>query len=173
MTSSHPIGTPATDPEPLATVPPRTLPHVDGMVMNAPLPSEVHDPGPFFHGTKADLHPGDLLGSGRASNYGERRQASFVYLTATLDAATWGAELAEGQGPGRIYRVEPTGPLENDPNLTDTRFPGNPTRSYRSRLPLRVVGEVLDWEGHSPEALQAMRDHLEQLKEQGIEAIDD
>ena len=130
-------------------------------------------PGPFYHGTKADLKPGDVLEPGYSSNFGERRNANYVYLTATLDAATWGAELAEGEGPGRIYRVEPTGPLEDDPNLTDKRFPGNPTRSYRTREPLRVVGEVLDWEGHSPEVLQDMRDHLEKLKRLGIEAIND
>jgi hypothetical protein len=136
-------------------------------------PPEVHDDGPFFHGTKADLQAGDLLEPGRSSNYGARRTASFVYLTGTLDAATWGAELAAGDGPGRIYRVEPTGPLENDPNLTDTRFPGNPTRSYRTRHPLRVVDEVVDWEGHAPEVLQEMRDHLEKLERLGIEAIDE
>ncbi|HEY5482460.1 MAG TPA: NAD(+)--rifampin ADP-ribosyltransferase [Propionibacteriaceae bacterium] len=140
---------------------------------NEPTPSEVHDSGPFYHGTKADLRPGSVLEPGRSSNYGERRTANYVYLTATLDAATWGAELAVGEGRGRIFRVEPTGPLENDPNLTDTRFPGNPTRSYRTRQPLRVVGEVVDWEGHSPEALQEMRDHLEKLKQLGIEAIND
>lgn len=136
-------------------------------------PSGVLDTGPFFHGTKAHLEAGDLLEPGRASNFGGRKQASFVYLTATLDAATWGAELAAGEGPGRIYRVEPTGPFEDDPNLTDTRFPGNPTRSYRTRMPLRVVGEVRDWQGHSPEVLQAMRDHLAELERQGVEAIDD
>ncbi|MEM5768429.1 MAG: NAD(+)--rifampin ADP-ribosyltransferase, partial [Bacillota bacterium] len=95
------------------------------------------------------------------------------YLTATLDAATWGAELAVGDEPGRIYRVEPTGPIEDDPNLTDKRFAGNPTRSYRTQHSLRVVGEVMDWEGHSPEALQHMRDHLDELKRLGIEAIND
>lgn len=131
------------------------------------------DPGPFFHGNKSDLSPGDLLSPGYSSNYGERATANFIYLTATLDAATWGAELAVGDGPGRIYRVEPTGPFEDDPNLTDKRFPGNPTRSYRTRQPLRVVEEVLDWEGHSPEVLQHMLDHLAELKRQGIEAIND
>jgi rifampin ADP-ribosylating transferase len=131
------------------------------------------DLGPFFHGTRADLHPGDLLHPGRRSNYGSRKTASFLYLTATLDAATWGAELATGDGPGRIYRVEPTGPFEDDPNLTDQRFPGNPTRSYRTRQPLRVISEVLDWEGHPPEVLQAMRDHLAELERQGIEAINE
>jgi hypothetical protein len=140
---------------------------------NEPMPSGSQDSGPFFHGTKADLKPGDVLEPGYSSNFGERRKANFVYLTATLDAATWGAELAEGEGPGRIYRVEPTGPLEDDPNLTDKRFPGNPTRSYRTREPLRVVGEILGWEPHSPEVLQDMRDHLEKLKRLGIEAIND
>ncbi len=133
----------------------------------------VEDPGPFFHGTRADLAPGDLLRAGFSSNYGERKRANFLYLTATLDAAIWGAELAVGDGPGRIYRIEPTGPIENDPNLTDKRFPGNPTRSYRTRDPLRVVGEVEDWEGHPPEVLQHMRDHLAELERQGIEAINE
>ena len=137
------------------------------------MPYGPDDPGPFFHGTKADLHPGDLLGAGYNSNFGERRVANYVYLTATLDAATWGAELALGEGAGRIYRVEPTGPFENDPNLTDQRFPGNPTRSYRTQQPLRVVDEVMDWEGHTEEALRAMRDHLEEAKRLGIEAIND
>jgi len=94
-------------------------------------------------------------------------------MTATLDAAAWGAELALGDGTGRVYIVEPTGDFENDPNLTDKKFPGNPTRSYRTRQPLRVVGEVLDWVGHTPAQLLAMREHLEELKRQGIEAIND
>ena len=131
------------------------------------------DPGPFFHGTKADLRPGDLLAAGYSSNYGERKTANFIYLTATLDAAIWGAELAVGDGLGRIYQVEPTGPFENDPNLTDKRFPGNPTRSYRTRQPLRVVDEIRDWQGHPPEVLRAMLDHLAELKRQGIEAINE
>lgn len=126
----------------------------------------------YYHGTRADLKPGDLIGAGYSSNYGARKQASWVYLTATLDAAIWGAELAAGDGPGRIYIVAPTGETVDDPNLTDKKFPGNPTRSYRSRAPLRVVGEVTDWEGHPPEQLKAMKAHLERLKEQGIEAID-
>jgi rifampin ADP-ribosylating transferase len=127
----------------------------------------------YFHGTKAALKPGDLIEAGRRSNYGTRKPAAYVYLTATLDAATWGAELAVGEGPGRIYVVEPTGPLEDDPNLTNKKFPGNPTRSYRTRHPLRITGEVTDWKGHPPEQLQAMKDHLERLKEQGIEAVED
>jgi hypothetical protein len=127
----------------------------------------------FYHGTKADLKPGDLIAPGYNSNYGQRKNAAFVYLTATLDAATWGAELAFGEGPGRIYVVEPTGPIEDDPNLTDKKFPGNPTKSYRSRDPLRVTGEVADWQGHTPEQLKAMKDHLERLKALGVEAIED
>lgn len=126
----------------------------------------------LYHGTKADLKPGDLIEPGCTSNYAERK-AAYVYLTATLNAATWGAELASGEGPGRIYVVEPTGPIEDDPNLTDKRFPGNPTKSYRSRDPLRVTGEVTDWQGHSPEELKAMKDHLERLKRLGVEAIED
>jgi hypothetical protein len=125
----------------------------------------------FYHGTKADLKPGDLIEPGY--NYGERKKAAYVYLTATLDAATWGAELAVGEGPGRIYVVEPTGPIEDDPNLTDKRSPGNPTKSYRSRSPLRVTGEVTDWRGHSPEELKAMKDGLERLRQLGVEAIED
>ncbi|GAA4470419.1 NAD(+)--rifampin ADP-ribosyltransferase [Nibrella saemangeumensis] len=128
---------------------------------------------PFYHGTKANLKPGDLIGPGFRSNYGIRKQAAYVYLTATLDAAVWGAELALGEGRGRIYIVEPTGPIEDDPNLTDKKYPGNPTKSYRTRDPLRVTGEVTDWQGHTPEQLRAMQDHLERLKELGIEAIED
>ncbi len=127
----------------------------------------------YYHGTRADLRPGDLIGPGYRSNYGTRRQANFIYFTATLDAATWGAELAVGDGPGRIYVVEPTGPMMDDPNLTDKKFPGNPTKSYRSREPLRVTGEVTEWQGHAPEVLQAMKDNIARLKAQGIEAIDD
>ena len=142
-------------------------------MQNEPVWSGAPDSGPFFHGTRADLVTGDLLDPGYSSNFGERRKANFVYLTATLDAATWGAELALGEGPGRIYVVEPTGSFEDDPNLTDKKFPGNPTRSYRTRQPLRVIGEILDWQGHSPEVLQGMRDRLEELKRQGVEAIND
>jgi rifampin ADP-ribosylating transferase len=131
------------------------------------------DAGPFYHGTKADLKSGDLLEPSHRSNYGERKKANYVYLTATLDAAVWGAELAVGDEPGRIYRVEPTGPFEDDPNLTDKKFPGNPTRSYRTQHPLRVVGEVKDWQGHSPDELKKMWDHLDDLKRLGIEAIND
>ena len=141
--------------------------------MDEPTPTAARDPGPFYHGTKADLKPGDLVHPGYRSNFGERRKANYVYLTATLDAATWGAELSVGEGPGRIYRVEPTGPIEDDPNLTDKKFPGNRTRSYRTRQPLRVVGEVERWEPHSREVLQGMRDRLEELKRLGVDAIND
>lgn len=126
----------------------------------------------FCHGTRADLNLGDLIEPGYRSNYGKRSAGSYVYLTGTLEAAIWGAELAVGEGPGRIYLVEPMGTIVDDPNLTDKRFPGNPTKSYRSKDPLRVVGEVTKWQAHSPEELQAMKDGLERLKKLGIEAID-
>ena len=145
--------------------------------MNAPEPFKpwADDAGVprYLHGTKADLKPGDLIEAGRASNYGERSAAVFVYLTGTLDAATWGAELAVGEGRGRIYVVEPTGPIEDDPNLTDKKFPGNPTRSFRTKAPLRVTGELVDWVGHPPEQVQAMKDGLARLAAQGIKAIED
>ena len=141
--------------------------------MTHPLPKEATASQPLYHGTRADLSLGDLICPGFNSNYGKGKKASYVYLSATLDAAVWGAELALGEGPGRIYIVEPSGPIMDDPNLTDKRFPGNPTKSYRSREPLRVMGEVTNWNGHSPEALQAMKDHLEELRRSGIEAIDD
>lgn len=131
------------------------------------------DAGPFYHGTKAGLKESDLLAPGHSSNYGTRKKANFVYFSATMEAAIWGAELAVGDGPGRIYIVEPTGGFENDPNLTDQKFPGNPTRSYRTQQPIRVVGEVPEWEGHAPEVLRNMLDHLEKLKELGIEAINE
>jgi hypothetical protein len=118
----------------------------------------------FYHGTRADLKPGDLIESGYRSNFGKRNEAGYVYLTGTLDAAIWGAELARGEGPGRIYTVEPTGPIADDPNLTDTKFPGNPTQSYRSLEPLRVTGECTGWHGHPPEMVQAMKDRIKHLE---------
>ena len=127
----------------------------------------------YFHGTRADLKPEDLIEPGYNSNFGSRKEANHVYLTATVDAAVWGAELAIGEGPGRIYIVEPTGPIEDDPNLSDKKFPGNATKSYRSRDPLLVTGELTDWEGHAPDVLQAMKDNVERIKQLGIEAIDD
>lgn len=127
----------------------------------------------FYHGTKADLKPGDMIEPGHESNYGKRKKGTYVYLTATLDAATWGAELALGEGPGRIYIVEPTGPIADDPNLTDKKYPGNPTKSYRSRDPLRITGEVTEWKGHSPRELEAMKGNVERLRRLGVEAIED
>lgn len=121
----------------------------------------------FYHGTRADLRPGDLIQPGFSSNYTKRR-SPWIYFSETLNAATWGAELAKGGGPGRIYRVEPTGPFMDDPNLTDKKYPGNPTKSYRSREPLQVVEEYLGWQGHSPEEIQAMKDFIV-----GKEPIDD
>jgi rifampin ADP-ribosylating transferase len=126
----------------------------------------------FYHGTRADLKPGDLLAPGFTSNYADRK-LSWIYFAATLEAAVWGAELARGEGRQRIYIVEPTGPFEDDPNLTDKKFPGNPTRSYRSRDPLRVIGEVAEWRGHSPEQLQAMKDGLARLEAEGRNHIID
>jgi rifampin ADP-ribosylating transferase len=125
----------------------------------------------FYHGTKADLRTGDLLEAGYGSNYVDRT-LGHIYFSASLDAATWGAELAQGEGRGRIYTVEPTGTFEDDPNLTDKRFPGNMTMSYRSSDPLRITGEVEDWVGHTSEQLQTMRDNLTRLKDQGAEVID-
>lgn len=134
-------------------------------------------PAPFaqtyFHGTKADLKAGDMIEAGNNSNYGARKNARYIFLTATLDAAIWGAELALGDGRERIYLVEPTGAIENDPDLTDKKFPGNPTMSYRSTHPFKVVGEVTGWKGHPAEQVQAMKDHLEQLKAQGISSLND
>jgi len=128
----------------------------------------------LYHGTRADLAPGDLIKPGHTPNYGNLdRTTKYVYLSRTLNAAIWGAELAIGEGPGRIYIVEPTGPIEDDPNLTDKKFRGNPTKSFRSRAPLRVTGEVTDWQGHSPEALKAMKDGLARLAQLGVEPIDD
>ena len=142
-------------------------------MQNESNPPAVLDPGPFYHGTKAELSPGELLEPGHNSNFGTGQKANFIYLAGTLDAATWGAELAAGEGPGHIYRVEPTGPIEDDPNLTDKKYPGNPTKSYRTRQPLRVVGEILDWPPHPPEVLQAMRHRVDELRRLGVEAIND
>lgn len=132
---------------------------------------------PFYHGTRADLRPGDLLHAGWASNYRDRAPLSWIYFSGGMEAAIWGAELArspEGQPEARqrIYIVEPTGPFADDPNLTDKKFPGNPTQSYRSREPLRILGEVAEWQGHSPQQVQAMKDGIQRLWAQGAEIID-
>jgi rifampin ADP-ribosylating transferase len=141
--------------------------------LREPVPFEVYEAGVYLHGTKADLAVGDVLVPGRESNFETGRVMNYVYFSATLDAAVWGAELAGGEGPGRIYIVEPTGEFEDDPNLTDKRFPGNPTRSFRSREPLRVVGELVDWVGHSPEKIQAMRAALDALHRNEAAQIED
>ena len=127
----------------------------------------------YLQGTKADLEVGDLLVSGRESNFESGRVMNYVYFTATLDAAVWGAELAGGDGRGRIYIVEPTGVFEDDPNLTDKKFPGNPTRSFRSREPLRVIGELVHWVGHPPERIEAMRAALDALQLDETAQIED
>jgi hypothetical protein len=126
----------------------------------------------YFHGTKADLAPGDLISVGYDSNFGDGAPMSWVYCSGTLDAAIWGAELAAGDGEGRIYVVEPVGEVVDDPNLTDKKFPGNPTMSYRSREPLRVVGEVVKWSGHSAEMVEHMKSGVARLKSEGAEIID-
>ena len=138
-----------------------------------PTPRVVDDPGPFFHGTKADVRPGDLLTPGWRSNYGSGRQARHIYVTATRDGAPLAAELARGPGPGRVYRVEPLGRIEDDPNVTDKRFPGNPTRSYRTTEPLRVIEEITGWPRPDPELIRHMRERMAALAELGIEAMDD
>ncbi len=127
----------------------------------------------YFHGTRADLRIGDLVEVGFNSNFGQRKNAKYIFLTATLDAAIWGAELAFGEGSERIYLVEPTGPIEDDPDLTDKKFPGNPTKSYRSVHPFKVVGEVTIWHGHTIEQVKAMKDGLARLKDKGINSLND
>jgi len=127
----------------------------------------------FYHGTKAELPMGELIKPGFNSNYGQRKNAKYIYFTATMDAAIWGAELAYGDALERIYIVEPIGPYEDDPNLTDKKFPGNPTKSYRSLHPIKIIGEIKSWTGHSVEQLNAMKVTLERLKQEGIEAIED
>lgn len=134
-------------------------------------PFNVYQPGTYLHGTKAELSPGDLLTPGHASNYEADRIARHVYFSETLDAAAWGAELAEGDAPARVYIVEPTGDIADDPNVTDKRFPGNPTRSYRTREPVRVLSELAEWAGHTAEQIQTMRDGLDELRRQGTATI--
>lgn len=140
-------------------------------------PTSGQGPTPFaqtyFHGTKADLKIGDQIEVGFNSNYGQQKNAKYIFLSATLDAAIWGAELAFGAGRERIYLVEPTGEIEDDPDLTDKKFPGNPTMSYRSTKPFKVVGEVTQWQGHPAEQIKAMKDALERLKEQGVNSLND
>lgn len=127
----------------------------------------------YFHGTRVDLRIGDFIKVGNNSNFGQRKNAKYIFLSATLDAAIWGAELAIGEGRERIYLVEPTGQIEDDPDLTDRKFPGNPTKSYRSTEPFKVVGEVTVWQGHQADQVKVMKSALEKLKEQGINSLND
>jgi rifampin ADP-ribosylating transferase len=137
----------------------------------------AHIPGPFFHGTRSALAAGDELVAGFGSNFQTGRVSNHIYFTALVDTAVWGAELATalagGGERGHVYVVEPLGPFEDDPNVTNKRFPGNVTQSYRTRSPLRVVGEVDDWKGHEPDVLKGMLDHLALLREQGLDVIED
>ncbi|MCK5756045.1 MAG: NAD(+)--rifampin ADP-ribosyltransferase [Mycobacterium sp.] len=142
------------------------------MTTTPPTPFEPHESGAYLHGTRADLTVGDLLVPGHSSNF-RTEPLRHVYMTLTLDAAAWGAELAGGDGPPRIYMVEPCGEIEDDPNVTDKKFPGNPTRSYRSLDPVRVVGELTDWTGHSPDQIDAMTAGLAGLRERGLDVIID
>ncbi len=128
----------------------------------------------FYHGTRAQLVAGDLIRPGFAANFGDpQRVANHVYFSATLDAAIWGAELARGESPGRVYIVEPTGPFTDDPNLTDKKFPGNRTKSYRSSEAIRIIGEVTEWQGHASDVLQAMQDAIAERDKHGTNQIDD
>lgn len=127
----------------------------------------------FFHGTKADLVVGEQLTIGHPSNFNRLQPLSWIYFSGTLDAAIWGAELASGIGPERIYVVEPTGPFFDDPNLTDKKFPGNPTLSYRSREPLLIIGEVMNWKGHPAEKIEQMREALARLSAASSQPIID
>ena len=136
-----------------------------------------HIEGPFYHGTKGDFEVGDQLVPGHGSNFHEGRTSNNVYFSALVETAVWGAELATalaGRGDrGHVYIVEPTGPFEDDPNVTNKKFPGNITQSYRTRHPLLIVGEVHTWEGHTPDVLKAMLDNIARLREQGLDVIDD
>lgn len=133
---------------------------------------EVLDNGPFFHGTKAELKIGDLLEPQHLSNY-QNKKSNHIYFTGTLNAAKWGAELATSLGKERIYIVEPSGDFEDDPNVTDKKFPGNPTRSYRSKSPLKIVAELSTWERHSDEEINHMIASLKKLRAQGKAIIYD
>ncbi|OAA87581.1 NAD(+)--rifampin ADP-ribosyltransferase [Clostridium ljungdahlii] len=133
---------------------------------------DVLDNGPFFHGTKAELKTGDLLEPQHLSNY-QNKKSNYIYFTATLNAAKWGAELAISKSKERIYIVEPLGEFENDPNLTDKRFPGNPTRSYRSKSSLKIIAELSSWERHSDEEINHMLSSLKKLSDEGKNVIYD
>lgn len=142
-------------------------------MMTEPAPFEVYEEGVYLHGTKAVLEPGDRLTPQQPSNYRDDLAMSHIYFTQTLAAAAWGAQLAQGEGQPHIYVVEPTGDVEDDPNVTDKRFPGNPTRSYHTQEPVRVVRELEGWTGHSPESVRAMREGLAELRRSGRDEIID
>lgn len=137
----------------------------------------AHVVGPFFHGTRSAVPVGTELVPGFGSNYQDGRISNHIYFTGLIETAAWGAELATALAGiaerGHVYVVEPLGPFEDDPNVTNKRFPGNPTQSYRTRAGLRVVAEVPDWPGHAPEVLQGMLDSLARLREQGLDVIED
>lgn len=146
----------------------------------ASLMDHGHIPGPFLHGTRSALAPGDLVQTGRPSHFRPDRPLAHVYFTTRAETAAWGAELAAALAPegdsfatARVYEVEPTGPFEDDPNVTDKKFPGNPTRSYRSRDPLRVVTAVKNWTRHTPEELQGMLTSLDRLRADGLDVVHD
>lgn len=136
-----------------------------------------HVAGPFYHGTKSALAVGEELVPGYGSNFQAGRVSNNIYFTARLETAAWGAELATSLAGvaerGHIYVVEPAGPFEDDPNVTNKKFAGNPTESYRTRGPLRIVGEVDDWEGHDPDVLKGMLESLARLRAQGLDVIED
>lgn len=133
----------------------------------------VQEEGPLYHGTKAELKIGDYIIPGYPSNYGARKKANFVYTTALIQGAALAAELAEGSGKSRVFIVEPQGPIEDDPNVTDKKFPGNPSRSYRTREPMKIVGEVESWERLAPEVLNKLKQKMEEAARLGIEAINE
>ncbi len=134
-----------------------------------------HVEGPFFHGTKTEFVIGDELAPGHRSNYHDGRIANHVYFAALIEPAVWGAELAValggGTGQAHVYVVEPTGPFEDDPNVTNKRFPGNVTQSYRTRHPMRIVGELAAWESHPPDVLQGMLDNIAKLRADGLDVV--
>lgn len=132
--------------------------------MASSLAGKPSDNGPFYHGTRADLQPGDMLTAGRLSNYHSEVVMNHIYFTALVNGAGLAAALAKGEGPERVYMVEPTGSFENDPNVTDTKFPGNPTRSYRTQEPLKVVGEITDWQRITAAELQNWKEKLANSK---------
>jgi rifampin ADP-ribosylating transferase len=150
---------------------------IDADVVPVTFESCDHVTGPFFHGTKAVLMVGDRLVPGHPSNYHDGRVSNHVYFAALLEPAVWAAELAVAlagsEEPGRIYVVERSGPFEDDPNVTDKKFPGNVTRSYRTRHPMHVVDEVRVWESHAPEVVRGMLDNIARLREQGLDVIED